>query len=103
MAKKLYIGNLSYGTTEQALRTAFGAHGEVSSVSIAMDRDSGRPRGFAFVEMATEQAAQTAINALNATMLDGREIKVAEANPPKERGGGGGYRGGSNRDRGGRW
>lgn len=116
MAKKLYVGNLSYDTTEDALRTAFAEVGEVASVAIITDRMSGRSKGFGFVEMATEEAASEAIGRLNGQMLDGREIKVAEARPPRPRddwqrgGGGGGRRGGGGggdrgrrRDRGSRW
>lgn len=82
---KIYIGNLSYDTTEDKLREAFAPYGEVTSVSVVTDRESGRPRGFAFVEMATPQAANAAIAALNGTQLDGRGINVAEARPPRPR------------------
>jgi RNA recognition motif-containing protein len=117
MAKKLYIGNLSYDTTEDGLRTAFAEIGEVESVSVITDRMSGRSRGFAFVEMATDEAAAEAISRLNGQMIDGREISVAEARPPRQRddrpggggrgprggfgggGGGRGPRGGGDRDR----
>jgi cold-inducible RNA-binding protein len=96
MGKKLYVGNLSFATTETDLREAFAATGqEVSEVKIILDRDSGRPRGFAFVEMASDAGAQEAINALNGRDLQGRSIVVNEA---RERTGGGGGRGG---DRGG--
>lgn len=105
MAKKLYVGNLSYDTTEEALHTIFVEVGEVESVTVITDRMSGRSKGFGFVEMATEEAAAEAISRLNGQMLDGREINVAEARPPRPRddrprGGGGGYRGGGPRDRG---
>lgn len=104
MAKKLYVGNLSYDTTEEALHTIFVEVGEVESVTVITDRMSGRSKGFGFVEMATEEAAAEAISRLNGQMLDGREISVAEARPPRPRddrprGGGGGYRGGGPRDR----
>ena len=92
MGKKLYVGNLSYSTTEADLREAFAAVGhEVSEVKIILDRDSGRPRGFAFVEMATDAGAQSAIETLNGKEVQGRAIAVSEA---RERTGGGGGRGG---------
>ncbi len=81
MGKRIYVGNLSYNTTEGALRTLFAEYGEIESVSMITDRDTGRPKGFAFVEMATEQAAQAAISALNGKSVDDREIKVNEAKP----------------------
>ena len=86
MAKKVYIGNMSYDTTEGKLRELFEAHGEVISVNVVTDRYSGRPRGFAFVEMATDEAAADAIAALNGQEVDGRQLNVAEARPPKPRG-----------------
>lgn len=99
MTKKLYVGNLSYSTTEGNLSEFFGAVGEVAAVNLITDRMTGRSRGFAFVEMAEESAAQQAIAELNGKELDGRALKVAEARPRKERrdswgggGGGGGYR-----------
>ncbi|MDY7039664.1 MAG: RNA-binding protein [Chloroflexota bacterium] len=85
MAKKLYAGNLSYTTTEDTLRELFAAVGEVESVNIITDRMSGRSKGFGFVEMATEAAAQAAISQLNGTTVDDRQITVAEARPRKER------------------
>ena len=97
MAKKLYVGNMSYDTTEDSLRALFAGVGEVESVNIVTDRMSGRPRGFGFVEMATEEEAQAAISQLNGTTLDDRQISVAEARPQRprsDRGGGGGRRGG---------
>jgi cold-inducible RNA-binding protein len=100
MAKKLYVGNLSYATTESVLSELFGEVGEVVSVSLITDRMSGRSKGFAFVEMAEESAAQEAIAQLSGKELDGREINVAEARPQKprdsQRGGG---RGGGGRTR----
>jgi RNA recognition motif-containing protein len=90
MAKKLYVGNLSYDTTEDSLRSAFSEVGEVESVTIVTDRMSGRSRGFGFVDMATDEGAAEAISRLNGHMLDGRDISVAEARPPRDRGGGGG-------------
>jgi cold-inducible RNA-binding protein len=106
MAKKIYVGNMSYDTTESALRELFAAHGEVVSVSVITDRDTGRPRGFAFVEMASDTAANAAIAAIDGQSLDGRTLRVNEARPPASRGGGdrsyGGGRGGRGTDRGGR-
>ena len=92
MAKKVYVGNLSYDTTEDKLRELFAAHGEVASVNVVTDRYTGRPRGFAFVEMATNEAAQAAIAALNGQEQDGRQLNVAEARPPRSRDGGRGGR-----------
>jgi len=83
---KLYVGNLSYQTTEEDLRELFGAVGEVSSVAVITDRDTGRPRGFAFVEMGSEQAAREAIQQLNGKSVDDREIQVNEARPREDRG-----------------
>jgi cold-inducible RNA-binding protein len=100
MAKKLYVGNLSYDTSESAVRTLFEQAGEVETVSLITDRDSGRPKGFGFVEMATEEAAQDAIKRFNGYTLDNRPLTVNEARPREERGGGGG---GFNRNRGGRY
>jgi len=91
MAKKLYVGNLSYETTDATLSELFGALGEVLSVNLITDRMSGRSRGFAFVEMADQTAALEAINQLNGREVDGRSIKVNEARPKRDdRGGGGG-------------
>jgi cold-inducible RNA-binding protein len=84
MTKKLYVGNLSYDTTEASLSELFGAIGEVQSVALITDRMSGRSKGFAFVEMADDSAAQEAINQLNERELDGRTIKVAPARPKRE-------------------
>ena len=85
MAKNLYVGNLSYDTTEASLRAAFEAHGEVASANLITDRDTGRPRGFGFVEMTTDESASAAIAALDGQTLDGRQIKVSEAKPRKPR------------------
>lgn len=85
MAKNIYVGNISYATTEDMLREAFAAHGEVASVNVITDRYTGRSRGFAFVEMETEEAAREAIAALNGQTLDGRQLKVDEARPRKPR------------------
>jgi cold-inducible RNA-binding protein len=87
MAKKIYVGNMSYDTTEDKLRELFVAHGEVVSVDLVTDRYTGRPRGFGFIEMATNEAAQAAIAALNGQEVDGRQLNVAEARPRKPRGG----------------
>ncbi len=90
---KLYVGNCSFDVTEQQLRDVFSAYGEVNSVSVITDRDTGRPRGFAFVEMSDSGAAQAAIRGVNGTELGGRTLNVNEARP-RESGGGGGGRGG---------
>lgn len=90
---KLYVGNLSFSTTEAGLRAAFEAHGQVASASIVMDRDTGRPRGFGFVEMPNDAEAQNAISKMDGATLDGRPLKVNVAKPKTE-GGGGGGRGG---------
>ena len=79
MGKNLYVGNLSYDTTENRLREAFAAYGEVETVNVITDRETGRPRGFGFVEMGTDEEAQAAILSLNGSSLDGRQIKVNEA------------------------
>lgn len=99
MGKRLYVGNLSYSTTEADLRDAFAAGGdEVAEVKVVLDRDTGRPRGFAFVEMATDAGAQNAMQTLNGKDLQGRTIAVSEA---RERTGGGGGGGGGGRGFGG--
>jgi RNA recognition motif-containing protein len=101
---KIYIGNMSYNTTEETVRQAFEAFGEIASVNLISDRDSGRPKGFGFVEMANDEHAKAAIAGLNGTEIDGRTVNVNEARPRPEGGGGGnrgGYRGG-NRGGGGR-
>ena len=79
MSTKLYVGNLSFSNTEADLRALFGRHGSVESVNVIMDRETGRPRGFAFVEMSEGSAAQDAIRALDGTDFGGRTIKVNEA------------------------
>jgi cold-inducible RNA-binding protein len=96
----IYIGNLSFSATEDQLRQAFEEYGEVSSVNIIKDRDTGRSRGFAFVEMSDDEAATAAINGLNGKDLNDRAMNVNEARPRTERGGGGG-RGGGRGGRGG--
>ncbi len=104
MSEKLFVGNLSYNTTENDLQDAFAAHGTVVEANLMVDRMSGRPRGFGFVTMGTPEEAQKAIEALNNTPLDGRNITVNIARPKEERAGGGGGGGGygSRRDSGGR-
>ena len=101
---RIYVGNFAYEMSEQELREAFGAYGQVQEVSMIQDRDTGRSKGFAFVEMPTSAQAQAAIDALNGKEFGGRAITVNEARPRQERsgGGGGGY-GGGRRDRGSRW
>ncbi len=94
MTQKLYVGNLSYSTTEETLRRLFGEFGDVESVNVITDRDTGRPKGFAFVEMATQEAAEKSISALNGKVVDDREIRVDNAKPQADRGGRGGSRGG---------
>ncbi len=93
MSKKLYIGNLPYSITEAALRELFAQVGEVSSVTVITDRDTGRPRGFAFVEMADDAAARQAISQINGKTIDTRTITVAEARPQETRYSSGGSRG----------
>ncbi|SKA72569.1 RNA recognition motif. (a.k.a. RRM, RBD, or RNP domain) [Paucidesulfovibrio gracilis DSM 16080] len=85
MSKNLYVGNLAWSSTEQEVRNAFEAFGEVTSVKLIEDRETGRPRGFGFVEMSNDSEAQEAINALNGQDLGGRNIKVNEAKPRTER------------------
>jgi RNA recognition motif-containing protein len=90
MGKKLYVGNLTYGVTDSDLQTMFAAHGTVQSAQVIMDRDTGRSKGFGFVEMGSDQEAQAAIAALNGKEMDGRALTVNEARPKPEGGGGGG-------------
>ena len=87
---KLYVGNLSYSTNQDTLYNEFGAHGNVEEVAVITDRETGRPRGFAFVTMNNDQEARAAIEALNGAEVDGRTITVNEARPKTDRGGGGG-------------
>jgi RNA recognition motif-containing protein len=98
MGKKLYVGNLAYGVTDSDLEKMFAAHGTVQSAQVIMDRDTGRSKGFGFVEMSSDQEAQAAITALNGKQTDGRSLTVNEAKPredrPRSGGGGGGYGGG---------
>jgi RNA recognition motif-containing protein len=97
--KNIYVGNLSYGASEESLRALFEQYGTVDRVSIITDRDTGQPRGFAFVEMSNDAEADRAITSLNGRELAGRDLSVNEARPKTERsfggGGGGGGRGGS--------
>src|SRR5213593_1031825 len=94
MNTKLFVGNISFNTTENDLNDAFAAHGTVTEANLMVDRMSGRPRGFGFVTMATEEEAQKAIQAMNGASLDGRNLTVNLARPREERSGGGGDRGG---------
>ncbi|MEO7971209.1 MAG: RNA-binding protein [bacterium] len=94
MGTKLYVGNLSFRTTSEELRDAFAAVGTVESASVIEDRDTGRSRGFAFVEMATAEEAAAAIEQFNGKDFGGRNLTVNEAKPRADRGGGGGGRGG---------
>lgn len=106
MGKKIYVGNLPYSSNDQSLEVLFSKYGTVESAKVIMDRDSGRSKGFAFVEMSTEEEAQEAIEQLNEKEVDGRNLKVNEAKPQdrdSRGGGGGGFnrggRGGGGRDR----
>ena len=88
--KNIFVGNLSFGATEDTVRALFESHGTVDRVNICTDRDSGQPRGFGFVEMANDGEAEKAISAVNGKELDGRALNVNEARPKTERSGGGG-------------
>jgi RNA recognition motif-containing protein len=94
MGKKIYVGNLPFSSTESDLQDLFGRHGTVESVAVITDRETGRPRGFAFVEMASESDAADAISALDGSDVGGRNIKVNEAQDKRGGGGGGGGGGG---------
>ena len=94
MSNKLFVGNISFNTTENDLQDAFAAHGTVVEANLMVDRVSGRPRGFGFVTMSSPQEAQSAISALNGAAVDGRNLTVSEARPREERSGGGGGGGG---------
>ena len=87
---KIYVGNLSFETTETEIRELFGQYGEVEEVNLITDRETGRPRGFGFIEIRNDQAARDAIGALDGTEFGSRQIKVNEAKPRTDRGGGGG-------------
>lgn len=96
MGKKLYVGNLPFSIDDQQLHQAFSSYGQVMSAKVIMDRDSGRSKGFGFVEMATDEEAQNAMGSMNGTQLGGRDVSVSEARDPGPRtggGGGGGFRG----------
>ena len=103
MSTKLYVGNLSFDTTVQDLETMFGEIGTVESVNIIEDRDTGRSRGFGFIEMSSKEEGQNAISTLNGKEIDGRALTVNEAKPREDRSsaGGGGYGGGGGGNRGG--
>ncbi len=110
MSMKLYVGNLSFNTTIQDLETVFGESGTVQSTNIIEDRETGRSRGFGFVEMSSKDEAQNAISTLNGKEIDGRALTVNEAKPREDRGssgsgnhGGGGYGGGNRGGGGSRW
>ena len=103
MSSKLFVGNLSFNTTENDLQDAFAAHGTVTETNLLMDRTTGRPRGFGFITMSSDEEAQKAIEAMNGKDMDGRALTVSVAKPREERtgggrreysGGGGGYGGG---------
>src|SRR5689334_20137786 len=90
MPKNIYVGNLDYNVTEDELRDAFNAYGQVDNVTVMRDRDTGQPRGFAFVEMANDEEAEKAIAGTNGMQLGSRSLNVNEARPKTERAGGGG-------------
>ena len=97
MSTKLYVGNLAFQTTSEQLQTMFAQAGTVESVSLIEDRETGRSRGFGFVEMQTKEEGAAAISQFNGKDLDGRALKVNEAKPREDRGGGGGGRNGGSR------
>ena len=101
MSKKLFVGGLSWGTTDDGLRAAFEAFGEVADAKVITDRDTGRSRGFGFVTFRSDEAAETAVNEMNGSALDGRTLNVNEARERSGGGGGGGYGGGGGGNRGG--
>ena len=96
--KNIFVGNLSFGATEDAVRSLFESYGTVDRVSVVTDRDTGQARGFGFVEMRNDAEAQNAISAINGRELDGRALNVNEARPKEDRGGGG-FRGGGGRQK----
>jgi len=98
--KNIFVGNLSFNTNEDELRQIFEGYGQVDRVSILTDRDTGRSRGFGFVEMTSDEDGEKAIAALNGSQFGGRTINVNEARPKSDRGGGGGFGGGGGRGRG---
>ena len=97
MGNRLYVGNLSFNTSKETIESTFAAHGEVREVAMPTDRETGQPRGFAFVTMGSAQAANSAISQLNGAMVDGRSLKVNEAQERTGGGGGGGGGGGRGR------
>lgn len=97
--KNIFVGNLNFNTSEEELRQMFEVHGQVDRVSIMTDRDTGRSRGFGFVEMANSEEGDKAIAALNGSQIGGRTLNVNEARPKPERSGGGGHGGGRGRER----
>lgn len=99
--KNIYVGNLDFRTTEEELRQVFEAYGQVDRVNMIRDRDTGQPRGFAFVEMTNDAEAEKAVAGINGTNLGGRNLNVSEARPKPERGAGGGGGGGGRGGRGG--
>ncbi|MGO8993403.1 MAG: RNA recognition motif domain-containing protein [Polyangiaceae bacterium] len=101
MSTRLYVGNLSFNATTDSVREAFTQSGEVTDVHVVMDRETGRSRGFAFVTMGTPQAAAAAISNMNGALLDGRPLRVNEAEERQQRSGGGGFGGGDAKRRGG--
>ena len=102
--KNIFVGNLNFNTSEDELRQLFEAYGQVDRVSIMTDRETGRSRGFGFVEMSSSEDGEKAIAALNGSQVGGRTLNVNEARPKPERSGGGGGRGGRERgERGSRW
>lgn len=107
MGKKLYVGNLSYTTTDESLRSAFASFGTVESAKVIMDRETGRSKGFGFIEMSSDDEAAAAVTGLDGQDVDGRNLRVSEARPQEGGGGGrgGGGRGGGDRGGGGggRW
>ena len=103
MSTKLYVGNLSFNTSSQDLEALFAEVGTVQSASVVDDRETGRSRGFGFVEMSSKEEAQTAISTFDGKDLDGRNIKVNEAKPRENRSGGNGYGNGNNRGGRDRW
>jgi cold-inducible RNA-binding protein len=101
--KNIFVGNLSFGTTETTVRSMFESYGSVDRVNIVTDRDTGQARGFAFVEMGVDAEGNAAINGLNGRDVDGRTLNVNEARPKAERGSGGAYRGSGGGSRQNRW
>jgi len=93
----IFVGNLSFNSTESDIRSLFEAYGTVDRVNVVTDRDTGQARGFAFVEMSVDAEGNSAINGLNGRDLNGRTLNINEARPKSERGSGGGYRGNNNR------